>query len=85
MGVVVLLLCLAFGASAWAEEDSASGTDEATAASPEETNPDVPSRTETAADREEGDDDTSEDESPDVFIPSENISENIAVKFPVDI
>ncbi|MDE0450287.1 MAG: hypothetical protein OXI90_00780 [Gammaproteobacteria bacterium] len=84
MGVLVLLLCLAFGASAWAAEDSATGTDEA-AANPEETDPDIRSRTETAADREEGDDGTSEDESPDIFIPTENISENIAVKFPVDI
>lgn len=81
MGVLVLLLCLAFGASAWAEEDSASGTDEA-AANPEETDSGVPSSTETAEDGEDG---TSEEESPDVFIPSENISENISVKFPVDI
>ena len=84
MGVLVLLLCLAVGASAWAEEDSATGTDEA-AANPEETDSGVPSRTETAEDGEDSEDGTAEDESPDVFIPSENISENISVKFPVDI
>ena len=84
MGVLVVLLCLAFGASAWAEEDSATGTDEVASASPEETDSEVPSRTEAAKDRED-DDGTSGEESPDIFIPTENISENIAVKFPVDI
>ena len=82
MGVLVLLLCLAFGASAWAEEDSASGTDEVAAATPEETDSDIPPPAETDEDSE---DDTAESESPDVFIPTENISENISVKFPVDI
>ncbi len=82
MGVLVVLLCLAFGATAWAQEDSASGTDEVSAPTPDETDSEVPPRAETDQDGEDG---TAESESPDVFIPTENISENISVKFPVDI
>lgn len=79
-----LLLCCALGVSAWAAEDSEL-PDQPPAEDTEEIGPETSPPIETAGDAqdEEGTEPTSE--SPDIFIPSEDISESIAVKFPVDI
>ncbi len=80
-----LLLCCALGVSAWAAEDS-EPPDQPTAADTEEFDPGTSPDIETAeeAQEEEGAEPPTS-ESPDIFIPTEDISESIAVKFPVDI
>lgn len=83
--VLPLLLCCALGVSAWAEEDSES-PDPSPATNTGETDAEASRGTETAEEaRGEEDAESPPDESPEIFIPSEDISESIAVKFPVDI
>ncbi len=80
-----LLLCCALGVSAWAAEDS-EPTDQPPTANSEEIDPEASPDIEAApeAQEEEGAEPPTS-ESPDIFIPTEDISESIAVKFPVDI
>ena len=80
-----LLLCCALGVSAWAAEDS-EPPDQPTAADTEEIDPGTSPDIEAAAEAqvEEGAE-PPPGESPEIFIPTEDISESIAVKFPVDI
>lgn len=83
--VSLFLLCCALGVSAWAEEDSES-LDPSPAPNAAETDADASPDTETAEEAQgEQDTESPTGESPEIFIPSEDISESIAVKFPVDI
>ena len=80
-----LLLCCALGVSAWAAEDS-EPPDQPTAADTEEIDSEASADIEAAAEAQaEEDAESPTSESPEIFIPSEDISESIAVKFPVDI
>ena len=81
MAVVILLLCCAIGVGAWADEASPPETDQIPA-DLQEIEADTAARTETA---EAPEPEAPDGESPDTFIPSEDISESISVKFPVDI
>ena len=86
MAIRVLLLCCALGVGAWAAEDSAPDTEELPADDDQELDSAAPPGSEPAADAQsDASEATATSESPDTFIPSEDISENIAVKFPVDI
>ena len=82
--VLPFLLCCALGVSAWAEEDSES-PDPSPAPNTGETDAEASRGAETAEEAKGEEDTESPDESPEIFIPSEDISESIAVKFPVDI
>lgn len=79
MAVLVLFLCCAIGVGAWAAEESAPEAEQVPA-DPEEIDADAAPRIET-----DDEADAPDGESPDTFIPSEDISESISVKFPVDI
>ena len=82
---LLLLLCCALGVGAWAAEDSES-PDPSPVPNIGEIDAEVPPGTETAEEAQgEEDAESPPDESPEIFIPSEDISESIAVKFPVDI
>ena len=83
VAVLALLLFCALSVGAWAAEDPVRDTEELPTPQTEESDPAASSET----DRAEGADDTetATPESPDTFIPSEDISESIAVNFPVDI
>ena len=80
-----LLLCCALGVSAWAAEDS-EPPDQPPTAETEEIDSEASADIEAApeAQAEEGAEPPTS-ESPEIFIPTEDISESIAVKFPVDI
>ena len=81
MAVLVLFLCCAIGVGAWAAEDAASEAEQVPADQEEiDAGTSPPSENADAAEPE-----TPDGESPDTFIPSEDISESISVKFPVDI
>lgn len=86
--VRVFFLCCALGLGAWAAEEPVTG-DEQLPADEQEIDAGAEAGIETAeAAEDENSESTNEspgEESPDIFIPSEDISENIAVKFPVDI
>ena len=84
-GCGALLLCCALGVGAWAAEDSAPDMEELPADDDQELDSAAPPGSETSADAQSDASEATAAESPDTFIPSENISENIAVKFPVDI
>ena len=79
-----IALCCALAVGAWAAEDSEPG-DQPPTDTTEEIDSDAPPRIETAEETNGDVSETAASESPDTFIPSENISENIAVSFPVDI
>ena len=80
-----LSLCCALGVSVWAAEDSES-PDPSPIPNTGEIDAEAPPGTETAEEtRGEEDTESPPDESPEIFIPSEDISESVAVKFPVDI
>ena len=81
MAVLVLFLCCAIGVGAWAAEVSAPEAEQIPT-DQEEIDADTAPRIE--AD-DEAEPEAPEGESPDTFIPSEDISESISVKFPVDI
>ena len=81
VAVLVLFLCCAIGIGAWATEESAPEA-EPIPADQEEIGADTAPRIETA---DEAEPEVPDGESPDTFIPSEDISESISVKFPVDI
>lgn len=86
--VRVFFLCCALGLGAWAAEESAPD-EEQLPAGEQEVDAGAEAGIETAEAAEDEKSETPNDspgeESPDTFIPSEDISENIAVKFPVDI
>lgn len=84
MPIRIFFLCCALGFSAWAAGESAPG-EEQSSAHEQEVDADVEAGIETAEATEDENSETPDGESPDIFIPSEDISENIAVKFPVDI
>ena len=79
-----IMLCCALAVGAWAAEDS-EPRDHPPTDTTEEIDSDAPPRIETTEETKGDVPETATSESPDTFIPSENISENIAVKFPVDI
>lgn len=81
MAVLVLFLCCAIGVGAWAAEDSPPEAEQIPA-DQEEIDADPAPRIETGGEAEP---EVPDGESPDTFIPSEDISESISVKFPVDI
>ena len=81
MAVLVLFLCCAIGVGAWAAEESAPEAEQIPA-DQEEIDAGAGPPIETADDAEP---EAPDGESPDTFIPSEDISESISVKFPVDI
>ena len=83
VAVLALLLCCALGIGAWAAEDPERDTEELPTPTPEET--DAEASPETGGAEGADDTETATRESPDIFIPTEDISESIAVKFPVDI
>lgn len=78
------LLCCALGVGAWAAEDSPPA-DQPPDSGTEQIDPVASPPIEAAEDAQTEDAEPPDAESPDIFIPSEDISENIAVKFPVDI
>ena len=80
----VFFLCCALSLGAWAAEESAPG-EEQPPAGEQEIEADAEAGIETAEETEDENSETTDGESPETFIPSEDISENIAVKFPVDI
>ena len=84
-GCGALLLCCTLCVGAWAAEDSAPDMEELPADDDQELDSTAPPGSETAADAQSDASETAASESPDIFIPSEDISENVAVKFPVDI
>ncbi len=84
-GCGALLLCCALAAGAWAAEEPVPAADQLPAASAEEIDSDASPRIETAEETQGDTSETAASETPDTFIPSEDISENISVKFPVDI
>ena len=85
MTIRVIVLCCALGVGAWAAEDSAPDMEELPVEDDQELDSGAPPESETAADAQSDTSEATAAESPDIFIPSEDISENIAVKFPVDI
>lgn len=84
VAVLVLFLCCAIGVGAWAAEDSAPEMDQIPT-DQEEIDADTALPIETAEEAEREASETPDGETPDTFIPSEDISESISVKFPVDI
>lgn len=81
MAVLVLFLCCAIGVGTWAAEESPPEAEQVPA-DQEEIDADTAPRIEAAGEAEA---EAPDGESPDTFIPSEDISESISVKFPVDI
>ena len=81
MAVLVLFLCCAIGVGAWAAEEPAPEAEQIPA-DQEEIDADTAPRIEAG---DEAGPEAPDGESPDIFIPSEDISESISVKFPVDI
>ena len=86
MTIRIMMLCCALAVGAWATEDTEPDMEELPADDDQELDSTtVPPRSETAAGAQNDASETTAAESPDTFIPSEDISENISVKFPVDI
>lgn len=81
MALLVLFLCCAIGIGAWAAEEPAPKAEQYPADQEEIDADSVPG---IEAD-DEAEPEAPDGESPDTFIPSEDISESISVKFPVDI
>ena len=80
----LILLCCALAVGTWAAEHPASDEDERPTDG-QKIEADTPPIIASAEAGNNEAPETPEAESPDTFIPSEDISENIAVKFPVDI
>ena len=85
MTIRTMMLCCALAVGAWAAEDTEPDMAVLPADDDQELDSTVPPRSETAAGAQNDASETTAAESPDTFIPSEDISESISVKFPVDI
>ena len=79
------LLCFALAAGVAAEEEASPGAEQVADEAEQRIDPDATPASEADDAPASKADDIPDGESPDTFVPSEDISENIAVKFPVDI